>query len=216
MYNSKVIERLIVKARREKWTPEKLRKEVEKYLLTLTNKRTFIEDALANLSTTYAPIDDNLKLSGLSVAEFETTAKKAGIFTENYKYFAKQKTGVRNDIIKIFTENANDKDATEKDLRNNIRSVMQKYKNSAKSIANTALMQLSRYQNIEQMKADGVKYFKYNGPTPQRPFCKEWFNKTISLEELEKLQNDFGNPAAVDGGGWNCRHRWDAIITNDD
>lgn len=74
-----------------------------------------------------------------------------------------------------------------------------------------ALANLQRYKLYKE-NGDGDIFYRYEGPSPTRSFCKKHYNKIYRLEEIEKLVNDFGQPAYVYCGGYNCKHRWTPVI----
>jgi len=45
-----------------------------------------------------------------------------------------------------------------------------------------------------------------------REFCAAHIDKVYSLGEVENMQNNFGQPALVYCGGYNCRHRWAPVF----
>ena len=65
---------------------------------------------------------------------------------------------------------------------------------------------------ISDLPGDTV--FEYVGPEDERnrPFCAEWVNKKITLDELRELLNDDGEPAMTARGGYNCRHNWEQVF----
>jgi hypothetical protein len=63
---------------------------------------------------------------------------------------------------------------------------------------------------IIDFRSAGIKNLIYQGPEPQRHFCVEHYKKVYSIDDVNKMVNDFGEPAAAYCGGPNCHHRWDA------
>lgn len=73
-------------------------------------------------------------------------------------------------------------------------------------------MALNNLNAIKDYEETNIQYVQYSGPTGTlRNFCKEHIGKIYSIEEAKKLKNDFGQSAFVWVGGYNCRHRWDAV-----
>ena len=63
-------------------------------------------------------------------------------------------------------------------------------------------------ERIQKATNNGIKYFKYIGPPPDREFCKIYINKILPLEEIKILDNGQKLNALYYCGGYNCRHRW--------
>jgi hypothetical protein len=77
---------------------------------------------------------------------------------------------------------------------------------------NTAQAALDNASRAEQFKSGDVAYLRYAGPTgTKRPFCMEHIGKVYPLSVVEQMLNGFGQKAIYYCGGWNCRHRWDAV-----
>ncbi len=75
--------------------------------------------------------------------------------------------------------------------------------------AENALDNLARFQSY---KRTGIEKLQYDGPLPEREFCTIHYQKIYTLEEVQAMVNDFGEPAYTFCGGYNCRHRWNPII----
>ncbi len=100
----------------------------------------------------------------------------------------------------------------EKDLERQLRKIKLEDRHIDTEIYTTqlALDNLARAANYK----DGmVPYLRYSGPSGTvRPFCEEHIDKIYRYDEVENMTNAFGQPALVYCGGFNCRHRWDAIM----
>lgn len=73
---------------------------------------------------------------------------------------------------------------------------------------------LVRYKYALNPEATGQKPIE---PTT-RPFCRDLINKNMvfRIEDMDKLNNDEGDPAIVWRGGYNCRHSWSKILYRKD
>jgi len=73
---------------------------------------------------------------------------------------------------------------------------------------------LVRYKYALNPEATGQKVIE---PTT-REFCRELINKNMvfRIEDMDKLNNDEGDPAIVWRGGYNCRHSWSKILYKKD
>lgn len=135
------------------------------------------------------------------------------ILNSNYTYFASQQTGCNVDILKaVYDHFSSDIELPEKELRNNLNDIMNKYKQHAYTVANTAYRQIENYNTVSDAERDGITKFKYFGPPPERNFCRQYWNKIVTVAELKNITNDFGQSAWIACGGWNCRHHWIPII----
>ena len=67
---------------------------------------------------------------------------------------------------------------------------------------------LNNITRLEQFKNAGVKFLRYEGPASERNFCMSHLGRVYLVSEVEKMVNDFGQPAYSFCGGYNCRHRW--------
>ena len=72
----------------------------------------------------------------------------------------------------------------------------------------TASAAINQYERIQKATNNGIKYYKYIGPPPDREFCKIYINKILPLEEIKRLDNGQKLNALYYCGGYNCRHRW--------
>ncbi len=77
----------------------------------------------------------------------------------------------------------------------------------------TTKLALSNLKRSISYKSAGVKRLQYVGPSGTvRPFCEEHINKIYTYEEVVSMVNQFGRPAIIYCGDYNCRHRWRAVI----
>jgi len=77
----------------------------------------------------------------------------------------------------------------------------------------TGVAGLDRTISLAQSEIAGVEYYLYDGPRDERnrPFCAALTGHWVTSEELARLRNGQIEPAAIYGGGYNCRHRWVAL-----
>lgn len=81
------------------------------------------------------------------------------------------------------------------------------------TVQNTIRLGIARQGVIEQSLANGVRYFRYAGASHRaRPFCRERIGKVYSIEEIRAMDNGQGLPVEFFCGGYNCRHRWVAVV----
>ncbi|SHK67173.1 CdiA C-terminal domain-containing protein [Rhodothermus profundi] len=100
----------------------------------------------------------------------------------------------------------------ERTARRHLERIIRRGERYMFTVANTALAGLDRIQSFSDAKQAGIQRFRYVGPPPIRRFCKEHYGKIYTLEEIKKLDNGQGLPVWIYGGGYNCRHRWVAVV----
>lgn len=87
------------------------------------------------------------------------------------------------------------------------------YEWHAGTYVRTAGMRFSRIVTKSQADELELKHFVYIGPgdAKTREFCLGILGQAFTAEEAEGLDNGQTGDAFTDGGGWNCRHMWNAI-----
>lgn len=88
-----------------------------------------------------------------------------------------------------------------------------KLKADLRAELNTAMAGFNRSVNFRKAESYGVDTFVYLGPLDKvtRPFCVAHVNKVYRKAEIEEMDNGQGLDVMLYGGGYNCRHRWQAI-----
>lgn len=84
----------------------------------------------------------------------------------------------------------------------------------ALSLVDTTVMAVDRTVSVEQAKDSGFEWFVFSGPVDSltREWCADRAGKLFRGDEIDDTPNDTGpNPPSAYGGGYNCRHRWDAV-----
>lgn len=104
----------------------------------------------------------------------------------------------------------------DKDWRSIARTALQRAKLQEHHITTeieTAKATLDNTSTAVEYEAAGIEKLIYAGPSgTQRDFCIDHIGKTYTLAEVKGMVNQFGQPALYYCGGYNCRHRWDAVI----
>jgi len=69
------------------------------------------------------------------------------------------------------------------------------------------------FMNYQAEKV-GAENFTYLGPFDGkvRPFCAALLGGTFTKEEIMEMDNGQTGDVFSDGGGWNCRHQWLAVM----
>lgn len=70
---------------------------------------------------------------------------------------------------------------------------------------------------LDAIDVDGANaVFRYEGPSgTRRPFCASKVGKTFTIADIKTMKNGQGLPALYYRGGYNCRHRWVAVIKDE-
>ncbi|HRP03229.1 MAG TPA: hypothetical protein PLE30_11335 [Candidatus Kapabacteria bacterium] len=99
-------------------------------------------------------------------------------------------------------------------VMNNLSSVA---KTRGGAILNTLEIGNNRANIIENAKKRGITKFRYEGPTGilSRGFCKDRVGRVYTIEEIELMDNMQRLPVLYFCGGYNCRHRWVAVIVGE-
>lgn len=88
---------------------------------------------------------------------------------------------------------------------------------NVETLARTSLMTFYRTSSVIEARELGLELFWYSGPNDDatRPFCDDVLNDRTppiyTIEEILDMDNGQGLDVLVSGGGYNCRHTWDAI-----
>jgi len=116
-------------------------------------------------------------------------------------------------IQKIITKTlSGDRDKIEEELQRNLNRIKLEQRHIDTEIFTTKLA-LDNLKRSADFAGGGVEFLRYAGPSGTvRPFCREHINRIYSMKEVEAMTNNFGQPALVYAGGYNCRHRWVPMI----
>ena len=76
------------------------------------------------------------------------------------------------------------------------------------TIVNTQIRTFSRQLNVMSGLSADIRFYRYIGPPPERPFCAALIGKIFSLKEIQQLDNGQTSNTLVTAGGFNCRHQW--------
>lgn len=84
------------------------------------------------------------------------------------------------------------------------------------TIANTQYMTFSRTVTETINRETGWNHRLYTGPIDLkiRPFCLKYVGHILTVNEIQKLDNEQLPNPLVTGGGYNCRHKWMAVPPN--
>lgn len=127
--------------------------------------------------------------------------------------YALTKKGLRRDIIsriKPLLQNGADK----ADIRNEVEAIIGKARNTAETIARTAISGFNGADAAYKSDKAGIVRFTYQGPPAERPFCINLLalsqqGKSWTRKEIEAMDNGQGLDPFIYKGGYNCRHWWE-------
>ena len=76
---------------------------------------------------------------------------------------------------------------------------------------NTGIDSFYRTTNALRGAQAGIERWRYDGPTPERLFCKDIFQKVFTTDEISEMDNGQIGDVFYYGGGYNCRHFWTPV-----
>lgn len=179
------LERLSEQFQIEVSEAETARKSIEnKFMNEWVNKRTRLSDAGAyNLTANFAKVGGKL----------------------NADVFRAIDRGLRNNM-------------SMKQISDLVRRVGVLGEHHSRTAGRTAKMGKLRTEYLANHLKAGCREFKYAGPTgasatqdEPRDFCRKHLGKIYTIEQILKLNNGQGLSVLIYMGGYNCRHRWEAV-----
>lgn len=134
--------------------------------------------------------------------------------------FARMRNSVNRDVKRAVDRAIKAKMPTAEAVKI-IKRVLGKLRANAATIGRTARMGKIRSDFIRKALADGIRKFRYVGPSGAsgtmdgpRTFCQRNLGKAFTIEEILELNNGQGLPVLIYMGGYNCRHWWEAVSEN--
>jgi hypothetical protein len=124
--------------------------------------------------------------------------------------YAKTKAGIQDDVLKAVRLSLAENGGLS-DIATRLKRIERIKKRNIETVARTAKLASNTVQSITAAVNAGVEYFRYEGPPPERDFCRRHYGKVYHISDIKKMVNDFGQSAWIYRGGWNCRHRWVAV-----
>lgn len=87
----------------------------------------------------------------------------------------------------------------------------------ARTIYDTALSEFSRIAVTSTATGQPDEAFLYNGPIDalMRPFCAERVGQVFTRRAIDQMDNGQLPNTLITGGGYNCRHTWIPVPTDD-
>lgn len=200
------LQRIWRKAIRDRWTANKLKLELNKITSPFYTK-VYMQDAIKNAIPEY----ESFEWFKENVSSSEDTKIYNDIFKRNYKTYAQQKEGLNRDIIQVF-ENGITNDLPDSTIISELEMKMGKWAGHAQTVTNTAQQQLSMLQFKITAEEAGVEKFRYSGPPPQRPICRHYYQKELTIKEINEISARLGYDFFIERGLWNCRHFWEVVV----
>lgn len=188
---------LLQTAQQESWSQERIKSELSS-LLTGTNLTEQQKQAVMNQ---YAGLGEFLGNN----TELDTGALSESI-SKLSSQFALVRNRVNNSITNAVLKHIND--LSGKALRQELKHQLGTLNYYAETIRRTAVQGVSAAKQNDKALKNGIKYFKYVGPSAERGFCKKHLGKTYTYDEIKLMNNGQGLDVFAFKGGWNCRHKW--------
>lgn len=125
--------------------------------------------------------------------------------------FAQMQGKINRDVKRVVDRGIKNKYSTS-DIEKMLNRTLNKGKRISRTITRTARNAKIRSDYLKLHIAAGCKHFRYAGPSSgARSFCSYHFGKIYTIEQIYSLDNGQGLPVLLYMGGWNCRHRWEAV-----
>lgn len=99
-----------------------------------------------------------------------------------------------------------------REIEQRIGRVVERSAAHVATVVNTGQAAFDRLHAFQQAREAGIDRFRFTGPSPDRPFCREHYGKIYALEEIDRMDNGQGLSVRTHGGGWNCRHTWEPAV----
>jgi hypothetical protein len=81
----------------------------------------------------------------------------------------------------------------------------------ADTVINTHIDTFNRTVNGVKSLNAGITRYRYDGPPPERGFCRIHYQKVYTLDEISTMDNGQIGDVFFSAGGYNCRHWWTPI-----
>lgn len=150
-------------------------------------------------------IDKNSKslLSGNSnVVKIATEVKKSG-----YARVGEEIQKNISDAVKSGLRQNMDVDALAKKINREFNTG----KARAATTVRTARLGKIRADYLINALQNGFTVFRFTGPATDRSVCEEYIGKEFTIDEMLNHPDVQGLSFAIFMGGFNCRHRWQAV-----
>lgn len=198
------IRRITKIAIRNKWSKSQLNQELTRVLSPYYTKQN-LNDLIKN------SIKKDYDFVTKSVTDTEYSNNLQSVFKDSAKYFAEQKGNTNDKIIDLVT-NAINNDWDSEKIVNELESNLHTRLHHAQTIVKTAQGAISTLSTIIKANELGITKFEYAGSPPERPFCKHFFGKILTIDEINHLSKIYGYDVLLYRGRWNCRHFWQPIV----
>lgn len=136
-------------------------------------------------------------------------------FGDRIEELARPMTKVKEqavNLVRAELANAAREPLTQKELAARIARALNVPAAQAMTLARTGLAAMGNEVNgfaadrMQQLGIESVWYF--DGPAPQRPFCKKCYRRAFTPQQVDALSNGQGLSVRTYCGGYNCTHSW--------
>lgn len=138
--------------------------------------------------------------------------KYSAVVKESITLISEAESAISSRVLKLAAQSL--KNVEQSDLLRNLQRFEKTQQRYLQTVANTAQSAVRRSQLFIDAQESDINKFRYEGSTGGniRDFCKNHVGKIYTLEQIKKLDNGQGLSVQYYCGGYNCRHRWVAVV----
>lgn len=138
--------------------------------------------------------------------------KYSAVVKESVTLISEAESAISSRVLKLAAQSI--KNVEQDNLLRNLSRFEKTQQRYLQTVANTAQSAVRRSQLFVDAEQSDIKKFRYEGSTGGniRDFCKNHVGKIYTLSEIKKLDNGQGLSVQYYCGGYNCRHRWVAVV----
>lgn len=138
--------------------------------------------------------------------------KYSAVVKESITLISEAESALSSRVLKLAAQSL--KNVEQDNLLRNLQRFEKTQQRYLQTVANTAQSAVRRSQLFVDAEQSDIKKFRYEGSEGGniRDFCKNHVGKIYTLSEIKKLDNGQGLSVQYYCGGYNCRHRWVAVV----
>ena len=138
--------------------------------------------------------------------------KYSAVVKESVTLISEAESAISSRVLKLAAQSL--KNVEQDNLLRNLSRFEKTQQRYLQTVANTAQSAVRRSQLFIDAQTSDIKKFRYEGSEGGniRDFCKSHVGKIYTLSEIKKLDNGQGLSVQFYCGGYNCRHRWVAVV----
>jgi hypothetical protein len=138
--------------------------------------------------------------------------KYSAVVKESVTLISEAESAISSRVLKLAAQSL--KNVEQDNLLRNLSRFEKTQQRYLQTVANTAQSAVRRSQLFVDAEQSDIEKFRYEGSEGGniRDFCKSRVGKIYTLSEIKKLDNGQGLSVQFYCGGYNCRHRWVAVV----